>query len=245
MTARSAVAQRSLTARGGAPSRPMPNSLRGAPASSQRTQATGRPFYGRQFEKEQLDRELKQDPCEILLLLGPPNCGKSALLDDFCKGKRHVVYLDCRNMSASDPNAFITALLKQLMPKAPHNLQLRLAGLAREVLSGTTVAVTMGFGLGQPDADATLNKVFATLKCATLTASMLRRPLHNMRHAPYTCPCFLLRAAAVRSLMSGRRRLSRTLQAPTGQCWLLMRPMRSCHGQTRTQKSCATCCSTL
>ena len=202
----------------------------------------GTPLYDRQLERARLDSALTQGPSQVLLILGPRNCGKTAILKSFLEGKRHAVYVDCRAMDSSNPTTFTSRLLRQLQPIAPVNVRKTLSELLRAFPSGFTVSTHGGlsWSLPQDQADAAsarLDRVFETLECVTVPALMLRRSL-QVRHALSTPT---LPAAAGRSLLPGGRRLSSTLKRPSDQCWSLMRPMSSCHGLTRTQQHCADC----
>ena len=102
-----------------------------------------RPLFNRKHELQQLDSICTTMPGDILVVLGPRNCGKTATMMSYFADKPDVVYIDCRTtIDASTPRAFTYALIEQLLPKISRDTaQIVLAllpGMACKLVSGTT-----------------------------------------------------------------------------------------------------------
>ena len=69
----------------------------------------------REHETEKLDSVLTCQPTSIRVVLGPPNCGKTATLVSYLQGKKNIVYIDCRGIDTSSPTAFLEVRLPCLL----------------------------------------------------------------------------------------------------------------------------------
>jgi Ni2+-binding GTPase involved in maturation of urease and hydrogenase len=51
-------------------------------------------------------------PVEVTLFTGPPNSGKTALLQDYCENRQHegVCYIDSRSVNAINPASKVLVL---------------------------------------------------------------------------------------------------------------------------------------
>ena len=85
--------------------------------------ATKHPMFNRTHELEQLDSVCKKRPSDVLVVLGPRSCGKTATIKSYFADKKNAVYIDCRSIDASTPSSFVYALIKQLLPKIPRDTQ--------------------------------------------------------------------------------------------------------------------------
>lgn len=128
--------------------------------------------YGREFEKDRLGRVLKREPGQgdILLILGPSDCGKTTFLKSFLEGTRHVLYVHRRGIDSRSPMTFTSAPLIRLLPIAPSNQQQKL----RELPSDSLPSATRQY----------FSEVFETLKCVTLWVLVLRRQLQRTSSCP-------------------------------------------------------------
>ena len=71
------------------------------------------------------------EPGDILVVLGPRSCGKTATMASYFAGKQNAVYIDCRAIDASTPTSFVYALLEQLMPKIPREMHQVVLGMLK------------------------------------------------------------------------------------------------------------------
>lgn len=155
-----------------------------------------RPLFNRQHETQQLESFCMHNPTEILVILGPRSCGKTAIIKSCFAGKKNALYIDCRDIDASSPATFVYALIKELLPKVPvsaEQLVIRALSLiptfALQLAGGLSVTGKM---------DATPSE---TINLAGLVKALLDKPIEGQK-APglnelfaalrcAACPCGL------------------------------------------------------
>lgn len=102
------------------------------------SQAQPRRLFDRDSEKEALTRYMKQPPGKILCLLGPRNCGKSALMrwmvsrEEEGPAKDVALLYNCRYLDTSSPQAFAQTALKVPLPRlfySPDSMVARIRAL--------------------------------------------------------------------------------------------------------------------
>jgi hypothetical protein len=93
-------------------------------------------LFDRDFERETLRRYVKQPPSKILCLLGPRNCGKSALVRWFVSEegplKDMALLYNCRYLDTSSPQEFARTALQVRLPRlfsSPDSMMTRLRAL--------------------------------------------------------------------------------------------------------------------
>jgi hypothetical protein len=106
----------------------------------QDTAKSKRWLFDREAEMKQLDDLLQTAPRSMKVIVGPRNCGKTAILASWIELRPHVVYIDFRTIDSSTPAAFVAALLKQLLERAPE-------GVLPEVQQSLNVALSVASGL--------------------------------------------------------------------------------------------------
>jgi hypothetical protein len=57
------------------------------------------------------------------VVVGPRNCGKTAVLQAFQARHPKVAYIDCRDYDVSSPRLFLVALLDRMLRRVPASLQ--------------------------------------------------------------------------------------------------------------------------
>ncbi|KAH7623804.1 putative ATP-binding protein [Nannochloris sp. 'desiccata'] len=78
-------------------------------------------IFNRKDELAALKRRFDEEPSELLILLGPANCGKTKLLEEVKKyrelgqavigdGPPPIIYLDCRGQDITSPQQFANAI---------------------------------------------------------------------------------------------------------------------------------------
>ena len=71
-------------------------------------------FYNCSHELDCLKRLLSSAPRDtgITIIIGPPSCGKTALMQQYLKTLKEpqALYIDCRMEAVSTPDSFATAL---------------------------------------------------------------------------------------------------------------------------------------
>ena len=82
-------------------------------------------------------------PADILVVLGPRSCGKTATMMSYFADKQDVVYIDCRTFDASTPKTFAYALIKQLLPKIPRDTAQMVLKLLPEVAWKLATSMTI------------------------------------------------------------------------------------------------------
>ena len=73
-------------------------------------------FFNRAEELNRLQRLLSSPPCStgITVVIGPPSCGKTALVQHYLEGLKQpqpAIYIDCRSEAVSTPDSFASTLL--------------------------------------------------------------------------------------------------------------------------------------
>ncbi|GAX81148.1 hypothetical protein CEUSTIGMA_g8581.t1 [Chlamydomonas eustigma] len=76
-------------------------------------------IFNRILELEKLESEVKGDPSQILVVLGPRSCGKTALMSSHFSKRWDTVYINCRVFDATTPQYFVKEVLTVLMDKMP------------------------------------------------------------------------------------------------------------------------------
>jgi hypothetical protein len=166
------------------------------------------PLFNRTHELKQLDSVCMNEPVDILMVLGPRSCGKTATMASYFAGKQNAVYIDCRAVDASTPTSFVYALLELLLPKIPremHQVALemlaKLPKMALRLAAGVKITEKMGGTASEeiavsladliktlyekaPNAAQAedLNEVFKVLGCACSCILCLHLPW-------FECPC--------------------------------------------------------
>ena len=102
------------------------------------------PLFNRTHELKQLDSVCMRRPGDILVVLGPRSCGKTATMASYFSGKKNAVYIDCRAVDASTPTSFVYALLELLMQKIPREMHQVVLGMLATL---PTLALKLAIGL--------------------------------------------------------------------------------------------------
>ncbi|GAX78369.1 hypothetical protein CEUSTIGMA_g5811.t1 [Chlamydomonas eustigma] len=74
-------------------------------------------IFNRILELEKLETTVKGDPSQILVVLGPRSCGKTALFSSHFSERQDTLYINCRDFDATIPQDFVKEVLKVLMDK--------------------------------------------------------------------------------------------------------------------------------
>ena len=82
-------------------------------------------------------------PTAIIVVLGPRNCGKTALLKEVFSEKPYTVYINCRGISTSTPANFVEAVLTNVLPKAPMSVQEMVMNSLQALAGGLAAKVSM------------------------------------------------------------------------------------------------------
>jgi ABC-type phosphate transport system ATPase subunit len=117
------------------------------------TAPSSRPeLYDREREREELDKVRKSEPTAVIVLVGPPSCGKTALLRDSYLNHAHAVYIDCREAAASTPGSFLSYMLTKLLKKVPVDAQKQAISVLKSIFQGVLkIPNTMKFTEGSTD----------------------------------------------------------------------------------------------
>ena len=100
-------------------------------------------FHNRSHELDCLKRLLSSPPnsAGITIIVGPPSCGKTALVKQYLKTLKEPkpLYIDCRMEAVSTPDSFATALLSTTVSAGEQFKQVvaRIVGAALSGLSDT------------------------------------------------------------------------------------------------------------
>ncbi|GAX81399.1 hypothetical protein CEUSTIGMA_g8830.t1 [Chlamydomonas eustigma] len=74
-------------------------------------------IFNRILELKKLESAVEVDPSQILVVLGPRSCGKTALLSSHFSARRDAVYINCRLFDATTPQDFMKEVLTVLIHK--------------------------------------------------------------------------------------------------------------------------------
>ncbi len=176
-----------------------PHQLCASPAMRPTSHARYRPcttLFNRQHEIQQLESFCMRNPTDILVVLGPRSCGKTAILKSTFAGKKNALYIDCRSIDASSPATFVYALIKELLPKVPVSAE-QVAIRALSLIPALALQIVGGLSItGKVDATPS-----ETINLAGLAKALLDKPIEAQKLQELnelfaalrcaTCPCVL------------------------------------------------------
>ena len=153
-------------------------------------------LFNRQHEIQQLESFCMHNPTDILVVLGPRSCGKTAIIKSYFAGKKNALYIDCRDIDASSPATFVYALIKELLPKVPVSAE-QVAIRALSLIPALALQLVGGLSItGKVDATPS-----ETINLAGLTKALLDKPTEAQKVQGLndlfaalrcaTCPCVL------------------------------------------------------
>jgi len=124
------------------------------------------------------------------VVLGPRNCGKTALLKSVLKNEPYAAYIDCRAFDATTPATFVEALLTGVLPKLPQAAQdkwVQALPWLRDVFAAFKLQVTSKDGVASEAltfsaADA-IRTLFAGKDSAASTPATLNKAYDALRYA--------------------------------------------------------------
>ncbi|GAX86106.1 hypothetical protein CEUSTIGMA_g13519.t1 [Chlamydomonas eustigma] len=97
-------------------------------------------IFNRTLELEKLKSAVKGDPSQILVVLGPRSCGKTALMSSHFSKRLDAVYINCREFDATTPQYFVKKVLKVLMDKIPTDWEQLKMSLPPKIVAGLASA---------------------------------------------------------------------------------------------------------
>lgn len=99
------------------------NSTQQAQQQSEDGWRPGRQLFGRAAELRWMEDSCRYAPGSIQVLVGPCNCGISAVLHEFSSRNPNVMHVDCRDYDTSSPAQLLAAVLSRALRRGPGTLQ--------------------------------------------------------------------------------------------------------------------------